>query len=294
MESSSNSSRGEGNNISSPLKKKQKMQISPAKKWCFTLFNYNEEDIIEICSKLSKYGRYGFQEEKTKESKLHLQGYCYFDKKRRPKSLKLNVMIHWEKMKGSLEENETYCNKVGGLRKWGNFMVSSILKVIRDMDLYDWQKELMVILNKKPEDRKIYWIWEPNGNVGKTCFCKKLCIERRALLVGGEAKDMKFAIMNMVKIDTDWKPEILLIDVPRDSGNRISYAGLEQIKQGLFFSNKYESGMCIFNPPHLIVFANEAPQIGKLSTDKIEILQIVNGKFVKYSPLELACDDWDF
>ena len=43
---------------------------------------------------------------------------------------------------------------------------------------------------------------------------------------------------------------------------------MEAIKNGCFFSGKYESGMVRFNSPHILVFANEPPERTKLSQDR--------------------------
>ncbi len=276
-----------------------KSSASPAKKWIFTFFNYSKDDIKKICADMYKKGKYMFQEEICPSTgKEHLQGFIWLDVKLRPFSLKWDKGISWYLMKGSIEQNEVYCGKSeskkpnGGL--WTNIVMSNILTIVQDYELFEWQKDLIAILDCKPKDREILWIWEPKGNCGKTCFAKKMCFERGAILVGGTCGDMKFAIMNMMKNDKDYRPNIVFLDVPRDAGNRVSYKGLEQIKQGLFFSSKYESGMCMFNPPHLIVFANEAPQVGKLSVDKMSIKQIVNKKFVTYSNIDCIEDEWDF
>ncbi len=48
----------------------------------------------------------------------------------------------------------------------------------------------------------------------------------------------------------------------------VSYQALEEIKDGIFFSGKYEGGMKIFNSPHVICFANFSPAEHKLSGDR--------------------------
>ena len=48
----------------------------------------------------------------------------------------------------------------------------------------------------------------------------------------------------------------------------MSYIAIEGIKDGCFFSAKYEAGMCVYNPPHVMVFANKAPELTMLSSDR--------------------------
>jgi hypothetical protein len=47
-------------------------------------------------------------------------------------------------------------------------------------------------------------------------------------------------------------PDPIIYDVPRTAENFVNYGVLEQVKNGLFFSSKYESEMAVFNPPHVI------------------------------------------
>jgi len=68
--------------------------------------------------------------------------------------------------------------------------------------------------------------------------------------------------------------ETMIIDVPRDNGNNISYKAIESIKNGMIYSPKYEGGYKLFNSPHIIVFANQAPQQERLSSDRWVITQI--------------------
>jgi hypothetical protein len=49
---------------------------------------------------------------------------------------------------------------------------------------------------------------------------------------------------------------------------------MENVKDGLFFSTKYESGMVRYNPPHVIVFANVPPDVTKMSADRWVIKEI--------------------
>jgi len=49
---------------------------------------------------------------------------------------------------------------------------------------------------------------------------------------------------------------------------------LESIKNGLFFSGKYESTQVVMNSPHLIIFANEPPDKSKMSADRWHIVRI--------------------
>ena len=78
------SSKGEGNTITSPSPKKP--QISPAKFWCFTLNNYTDKDISDCSSKFSLVCKSCIFSKEIGEKcgTPHLQGFCEFKKKVRP------------------------------------------------------------------------------------------------------------------------------------------------------------------------------------------------------------------
>lgn len=63
-------------------------------------------------------------------------------------------------------------------------------------------------------------------------------------------------------------PTICLFDIPRTSEKFMNYGTLEQIKNGLFFSGKYESRMFMMDNVHEFVFANFAPPKGVVSDDR--------------------------
>jgi hypothetical protein len=91
--------------------------------------------------------------------------------------------------------------------------------------------------------------------------------QRGALILGGANKDCLFSLYEFIKIN-DEAPEIVIFDIPRVNKGQISYQALEQIKNGMLFNSKYESGMCRFNSPHILVFSNDEPHYESLSEDR--------------------------
>lgn len=281
-ENSSKSSSQRGNTIPSGFKKKQ---CSPAKGWCFTLNNYTCVEMEEVVAVLSSNSsnRYIFQEEIGESGTPHLQGYVKFHKKCRPFNLFKTKRIHWEKQKGTFQQAVDYCRKeedrIVGTNVRTNIKFPKPVKVITQ--LYPWQKEIVAMLKKEPDDRVIHWIYEYDGGVGKTALIKKVCVEMEGLCLCGKASDMKCAISKVFETNKAAEP-IILINIPRSHNiEYLSYSGIEQIKDGIFFSGKYESGMVIMNCPHLFIFANERPSVEKLSIDRWRIYQIKNKELVR-------------
>jgi len=56
----------------------------------------------------------------------------------------------------------------------------------------------------------------------------------------------------------------------------MNYGAIEQVKNGLVFSGKYESSMLIFNPPHVVIFANDTPDESMYSNDRWHIHKITD------------------
>lgn len=270
---SSNSSNVGNTNISTlePVKK----QISPSLHWCFTLNNWTDDDkdeILAVCSNSSK--KYVFQSEIGENGGTpHLQGYIEFNSKVRPMNLFKNKKIHWEKTKW-VNASIKYCSKDSTYtgQRWTNIRMEKPLKIIND--LKDWQSGIIDLISNEPDDRSIYWYWDENGGVGKSVFCKYLVVKHNALVISGKSTDVKYGIVKY-KEKHGVYPELIILDVPRSNLAYINYEAIENVKNGLFFSTKYESEMVIFNSPHLIVFANEEPDYDKMSSDRWHVINII-------------------
>lgn len=128
-----------------------------------------------------------------------------------------------------------------------------------------WQQTIIDIITGEVDDRKIYWFWSEHGGYGKTTFARHLIIRHNAYLITGCSRDAFHAV-------SEAKPSCVIFDIARD--DTIDYKTLECIKNGLFFSGKYESAMYCGVIPHVIVLANKPPIKEKLSADRWEIFEI--------------------
>lgn len=245
-------------------------QISPCIKWCFTLNNYTEENIssiVPIFKSLCKVAIIG--KEIGENGTPHLQGYVEFIKKCRPLSLKLTDKIHWEKARGSKEENEEYCSKEENvILKIGFAAKIRVISTLRD-----WQQNVVKLVETEPDDRSIHWYYDYKGGVGKSALVKLLCLNYGAIICSGKSSDMKYMIVKYKEKYDDY-PKIVIFDIPRSSLDYISYTGIEEIKNGCFASSKYECDMVIMNSPHILCFANELPDTSKLSKDRWKITNL--------------------
>lgn len=243
----------------------EKKRGVPGKVWFMTWNNYEPETLETFIEKVkSSCSKYVGQEEVGENGTPHIQMKIECKKKIRPIEFFGVKAIHWEKSRTFA--GHEYCNKddtrkPGGLR-W-SFGVPPPLYV---PECYGWQLDVVDLVQTVPDLRKIYWYWEPTGSVGKSSLARYLCVKHNALLVGGKASDMKAALALMQK-NKLLMPSVIIADIPR-SVEHVSFSGFEEIKNGVFFSSKYESGMVMMNSPHLIVFANFEPDLSKLSADR--------------------------
>jgi len=258
----------EGNTITSS-------RITPSKRWAFTHYpkaglEKIELEMLEAMFK-SLDANYVMGIEKCPTTnKVHFQSYVEFKVNTRPlenktlKELSKNGFApHWEKAKGSCKQNVDYCMKDGNWvsNKWRE------IKCLTKDQLYDWQLEILEKLKDTPDERTIFWYWEPDGCTGKTSFCKYLSLKYGAVPVEGKKNDILYCA-------AEFESDIYVFDLERSMEEFVSYSGIEKIKNGYYMCSKYESKPIIRNCPHVIIFANFPPEESKLSKDRWIIKRI--------------------
>lgn len=259
-----------GGNTSSPPKKEKRG--SGAKNWGFVWNNYPENWLALLAPILDTSVMVGWVAgyEVGASGTPHLQGYIEFQKKTRPIGyLGTPKEIHWgdangKAAKASRGVNVKYCLK-DGKKAGGTFKRQRENPVI---DIYGWQEEMWTKLQEEPDDRTVHWVWSTKGSRGKSSFARFL-VSKGALICSGKAADMKFMIKQFIEKSGEY-PEIVVLDVPRSSFQYLSYTGIEEIKNGVFCSSKYETGMVEMPYPHVLVMANFAPDYGDvdMSSDR--------------------------
>lgn len=136
-------------------------------------------------------------------------------------------------------------------------------------DLRNWQLELQNIVNEPADDRQIIFVVDPDGNNGKSWLTRYWFTNRDDLqrLSVGKRDDLAFAV--------DISKKLFVFDVPRGQSEFIQYCILEQLKDQMIFSPKYES-TCKILPTkvHVVVFMNEDPDMSKMTPDRYRIINI--------------------
>lgn len=244
-----------------------------ARAWCMTLNNYTEDEHDQLTQAFKKLNCVWIIGKEVGENGTpHLQIYIYCKNAISFNTIKkLNNRLHIEKAKGDIKSNIAYCSKENNYTD----NIKKIKDPLNNKELRPFQQEIINILDTEPDERLIYWFYEKNGKVGKTALAKHLCLTRskETLFLGGKGSDIKYGVKTFVdNVENDLKN--CIFHFTRSVENYISYEALESIKDGIFYNSKYESGMVVFNSPHIIVLANFLPEKEKLSLDRWIIKEI--------------------
>lgn len=217
--------------------------------------------------------------------------------------MKNGNFIRWkvDAAKGSVEDNYKYCSKEGSfetnidpvtdfvthggyrdhkredlnkLKSKQELLRPVLTEPLKNLKWLNWQNDLFEILDNPPDQRKIHWYWEPQGNCGKSTFCKYLVLEYGAVIGDGKMADVFYILKNKMVDDAFDKEYIIVLDLPRTSMEHVNYGMIERLKNGMFLAGKFESSMLFIKTPHIIVFANERPAYEKMSADRWHVVEI--------------------
>lgn len=268
-------------------KTKTSKREKEVKMYCFTLNNYTEEEYDNLKIRLNPLGDYILGREVGESGTPHIQGFINLKKKKSWSSfIKYidNKRLHIEPCKGNLQQNINYCCKDNNFES--NFIEKKFIQEINN--LYNWELDINNILNQEPDDRSLYYFFESEGCKGKTTYQKYVFTHyEKCIILSGKAADMKNGIVSYYNTNK-FLPKIVLINIPRESKDFISWTGIEEIKDMLFYSGKYEGGCICGNCPHVIIFANQPPDINKVSLDRWKIFKIKDNNAILWQ-----CDEDD-
>lgn len=134
-----------------------------------------------------------------------------------------------------------------------------------------WQAEIETRLWGDLDMRGINWYWSEAGEVGKTLFARHCLLTIPGLqYIKGAKKDCFHTLSSGTRG--------VIINLAR--GEKITKnmcQMLEDLKDGIIFSTKYESKQLIIDPLHVVVFANSFPDEDmqkELSADRWNIVNI--------------------
>jgi len=133
-----------------------------------------------------------------------------------------------------------------------------------DFILRPWQKHIVDLLSKPPDDRTIYWVTDLVGRAGKSKLAAFLCETMGATELGGRKQDMAHMYKNH-------QAPIAIFDVARACTGNLGdmYEFSEKLKDGRLVSTKYCSVSMRIKPLHVIVFSNSSWDRAAYSHDRM-------------------------
>ena len=151
-----------------------------------------------------------------------------------------------------------------------------LFKRFKKTKLYPWQFEVLNMLFIQ-NDRQVLWIVDQRGDSGKTFMALYLCAFYGFKIFDGTITTRDIA--HLIK----GNEKGYCFDVSRDSIHSFSYSTLEAIKNGYVATGKYSGKICMFSPLPTVIFANDYPDMSKLSQDRWCVHTLGRGVFTDLS-----------
>jgi hypothetical protein len=274
-------------------------------KWYMTINNYTKETMDQLDhifeNRDDKIELAVMGEEVGEQGTPHLQCFVKFKNRMRPRESRIfqhvSKNIHWgdkwgkpcgKKMPVYIGIN--YCTKDGKYKLYRCSKPRELVTLKKE-HLRPWQAEVAGWFENYEDPlfgRDIHWIWEPEGNIGKTVLATYLFDSGEDVaVVSGAKKDMKHVVSEMV--NDGIMPKLVVLDIPRINAEHFSIAGVEEIKNGFFMSEKFESKFCRYNRPWVCCFANCPPNTTKMSIDRYKIFKLVDGELIRENAEDYIC-----
>jgi len=248
-----------------------------SRRYCFTLNNYTCEDYATMLQYFqTKKWLYIIGKEIGEEKTPHLQGYFESKSPVRFSTLKkLNPKVHWEKARAKRNDNLNYCSKDGYfVSTFPLPLKTKLLRQYKSTIWKAWQQEVLDLIESTPDSRSIYWYVDKKGNSGKSFLAKLIDLKYDVIIADGKKDNVFNQIKMWMDANPEQSPRVVILDIPRSSLGYVNYGMIEQGKNGHIYSGKYEGGKCLFEWPHVLIFANEDPDYSKWSEDRFCVRRI--------------------
>lgn len=245
--------------------------------------NWNKESIKTVLKAHTK--SWCFQEEKGETGYVHFQGRFSLKIKKRLSECAKLLKTDWH-LSITSEENRNnnfyVCkedSRIDGPWK-DTDIITYIPRQVREIEqLYEWQQQVVddaVTWDK----RHINIILDPTGNNGKSILKTYIGCHGigRSIPFTNDYRDM----MRMV-MDTD-KKSLYIIDIPRALRKDQLFqffSGIESLKDGYAYDDRYTFRECYFDCPNIWVFMNTKPETEYLSKDRWIFWEIKDRKLLK-------------
>lgn len=244
-----------------------------ATKFFFTYHLQNGEQFEQAFDNLKGLGdicdKFVWGEEHGKSGKTpHIQGAFILSSKMRWKTIESNFFTNpcpYGKKLKNWDRSLKYCCKELN-RIESNCKLPRPLNILKEEQLYPYQKHIVDKLKEEPNDRDVIWIYG-DYSIGKTQLCKYLTFHKLAL---GPLEGEKKHILSVVAQNKDEDGFIIYLTADESIYQKHSlFNCIEKIKDGYFMSHfgTDNTEPIIMNSPHILVFANRPPDFSKTNMD---------------------------
>jgi len=148
-----------------------------------------------------------------------------------------------------------------------------------ELNLYEWQKDLLVILSPsagRPDSRLIEVVVDTTGGCGKSLLTSILSTSYGFISLGlGKRDDLVHAFVSAYQSTSDVRG--VVIDIPMSSelngiDSRISiWQTAEMLKNRSVTSNKYASATFFLPRLHVVIMTNQPVPIGAFGANRLRI-----------------------
>lgn len=238
----------------------------------------DRKTLIECLNELCR--EWVFQLEEGESGYKHYQGRLKLKTKKRLTTLKNNFPwpeIHLSPTASANIGNNFYVTKEETRIEGPWSSAEEPVKIPWDIamikELRPWQNELLK-MSKERILREVFIIIDIDGGIGKTTFTRYMGVHGhgRSIPYANEHRDICRMVMDMPESNC------YIFDMPRALKKdklQSLYAGIEMIKGGYAYDDRYKFQERYFDPPVVIVFTNQEPDIRMLSADRWRIYEIV-------------------
>lgn len=277
-------------------------RLSYSSKWLeidkdLTIDSFKSDNLVEHLKERSGEiaKKFIFQLEMTKvkegeeeHENWHYQGYWNLKERKRRSTLINELKDEFPGIeirvasKNGIEKLKKYSMKEETRVKgpWGDagFKYTKAYDPKKDEDLITvlrpWQQTLKdIILNDKPNNRKIMWVYDEKGGVGKSSFTKYMGVWYN--IPDYDVSDKKDILAQVAE---EMMRKAYIFDLSRTKSKKLSmdevYSAIEQVKNGVVKNTKYKVKREYMNIPHVIVFSNYPYNKEKMSQDRWSLYKI--------------------
>lgn len=275
------------------------------KSYKITINNYTTENLYEFSLMIKKLNpfKWVYSQEVGEQGTPHIQGYLRFLKETRRSSITrlINKGFFCELSKfhkdSSPEEMDAeqwlYCvglveekNMTYNKSSKHNYECypNEPIEILEDEQLRPFQKSLEDILLGDVNKNKIIWVYDEEGQIGKTEMVRRWFVKYQVpFAYGGKTTDIVNLVFNNKKYFLSGKNRAMVYNFGRSTKNdKIAYNSMETISDGAISNTKFEAGCFVMNKPHVFVFANCLPKFSEMTSNRWLIKTIKDLHLVDY------------